>query len=168
MQCLSPGRTRPPRVGSSRNPDLFSVDVCRPRSGEAWRSTLSDQPINARALPATLLLSRARIVLPLEVVATVSISLILTAAALDAALRGPWLDEFWTLELSDRSNDLIALLRDGWLRDAHPPVFNAWATVLSFLGADSIPVGRLACNLPAAALMILGACLNIVADFEEI
>jgi hypothetical protein len=94
--------------------------------------------------------------------------LILTAAALDAALRGPWLDEFWTLELSDRSNDLIALLRDGWLRDAHPPVFNAWATVLSFLGADSIPVGRLACNLPAAALMILGACLNIVADFEEI
>lgn len=76
---------------------------------------------------------------------------------LDAALRGPWLDEFWTLELSDRSNGLIALIRDGWLRDAHPPLFNAWATLLTFLTVDSIPAGRIVCNLPAAALMVLTA-----------
>lgn len=159
MQCLSLGRMHPLRVPqASRNPDrLSSVDVCRTRPGRTWRSALSDQQIKARALSATPLLSPTRVILSPEVVATLSISLIVTAAVLDAALRGPWLDEFWTLELSNRSNGLIALIRDGWLRDAHPPLFNAWATLLSFLAADSIPVGRIVCNLPAAALMVLAA-----------
>jgi hypothetical protein len=72
----------------------------------------------------------------------------------DAALRGPWLDEFWTLELSDSRRGLAALVREGWLHDAHPPGFNLWATFLASIGVSSIPLGRLASNLPAAGLMI--------------
>jgi len=72
-------------------------------------------------------------------------------------LRGPWLDEFWTLHFSDDSDGLRALMRDGWLRDTHPPVFNAWATLLGALGVDSIAAGRVVSNLLAAALMGLAA-----------
>ena len=43
------------------------------------------------------------------------------------------------------------------MRDAHPPVFNAWATLLASLGITSIPAGRLVSNLLAAGLMILAA-----------
>ena len=80
--------------------------------------------------------------------------MVLAIAATNAALQGPWLDEFWTLELSDSHNGLIPLLRDGWLHDTHPPVFNAWTTLLTSLGVTSIAAGRLASNLLAAALMI--------------
>ena len=73
-----------------------------------------------------------------------------------ALLRGPWLDEFWTLELSDPTRGLQPLT-DGWLRDTHPPAFNVWATLLSSLGVNSIPVARVASNLPAAGLMVWAA-----------
>jgi len=118
---------------------------------------VSDQPINARALSATSLLSSAQDILAPGVVATVATGLILAAAALDAALRGPWLDEFWTLQLSDRSNGLIALIREGWLHDAHPPLFNVWATLLSSLGIASIPAGRLVSKVAAVAFMVVAA-----------
>lgn len=78
-------------------------------------------------------------------------------AAVNAALRGAWLDEFWTLELSDSRYGLGALIRDGWLRDTHPPAFNAWATLLASLGVTSIAAGRLVSNLLAAGLMLLAA-----------
>ena len=91
------------------------------------------------------------------VIAAVGVGGILVIAGIDAALRGPWLDEFWTLELSDSREGLAALIREGWMRDAHPPVFNAWATLLASLGITSIPAGRLVSNLLAAGLMILAA-----------
>lgn len=91
------------------------------------------------------------------VVAAVGVGVILVIAGIGAALRGPWLDEFWTLELSDSRNGLAALIREGWMHDAHPPVFNAWATVLAALGITSIPAGRLVSNLIAAGLLILAA-----------
>ncbi|SEO28189.1 hypothetical protein SAMN02990966_01488 [Rhodospirillales bacterium URHD0017] len=91
------------------------------------------------------------------VIAAVGVGVILVIAGIDAALRGPWLDEFWTLELSDTHNGLPALIREGWMHDAHPPVFNAWATLLASLGLTSIPAGRLVSNLLAAGLMILAA-----------
>lgn len=75
----------------------------------------------------------------------------------NAALRGPWLDEFWTLQFSDTSNGLRALMGDGWLRDTHPPIFNAWATLLGALGVSSIATGRIVSNLLAAGLMGLAA-----------
>jgi len=91
------------------------------------------------------------------VIAATGLGVILVIAGIGAALRGPWLDEFWTLELSDSRNGLAALIREGWMRDAHPPVFNAWATLLAALGITSIPAGRLASNLLAAGLLVLAA-----------
>jgi hypothetical protein len=118
---------------------------------------MSDPPAEARAFGATTAEPLRRDLLAPNVIAAAGVGVILAIAAADAALRGPWLDEFWTLELSDSRNGLLALIRDGWLRDAHPPVFNAWATLLASLGVTSIAAGRLASNLLAAGLMILAA-----------
>lgn len=92
-----------------------------------------------------------------SLLACAAVGLILAVACADAARRGPWLDEIWTLALSDTSAGLPVLIRDGWLHDTHPPVFNAWATLLASLGVVSVPAGRLVSNLLAAALMILAA-----------
>lgn len=118
---------------------------------------MSDQPADARAFGTVAAAPLRRELLTPTVIAAVGLTVILTLAVVDAALRGPWLDEFWTLELSDRGKDLPALIREGWMRDAHPPVFNAWATLLASLGVTSIPAGRLVSNLLAASLMILAA-----------
>jgi len=123
---------------------------------------MSDQPADVRALPVatgevtTEAPLRQGLLTP-TVIAATGLTAILAFAVIDAALRGPWLDEFWTLELSDTSKGLPALVRDGWMRDAHPPVFNAWATLLVSLGITSIPAGRLISNLLATGLMILAA-----------
>lgn len=118
---------------------------------------MSDQPADARAFVVTAAEPLRRELLTPTVIAAAGLAAILALAVVDAALRGPWLDEFWTLELSDRRDGLAVLIRDGWMRDAHPPVFNAWATLLASLGLTSIPAGRLVSNLPAAGLMILAA-----------
>jgi hypothetical protein len=118
---------------------------------------MSDHPADARAFVATTAEPLWRALLAPTVLAAAGVGAILAIATVDAALRGPWLDEFWTLELSDSRKGLLALVRDGWLRDTHPPVFNAWATLLAALGVTSIPAGRLASNLLAAGLMILAA-----------
>jgi hypothetical protein len=118
---------------------------------------MSDQPADARSFVTTTAEPLRQDLLTPTMIAAVGICAILVIAGIGAALRGPWLDEFWTLELSDASKGLPALIRDGWMRDAHPPVFNAWATLLASLGITSIPAGRLASNLLAAGLMILAA-----------
>jgi len=118
---------------------------------------LSDQPADARAFPAATTGSLWREIPVPRLIAVTGLSIILAVASVDAALRGPWLDEFWTVELSDNGNGLLALIRDGWMHDTHPPAFNAWATLLASLGVTSIPAGRLVSNLLAAGLMILAA-----------
>ena len=90
-------------------------------------------------------------------IASGGVAIILVLLIIIAALRGPWIDEFWTLELSDTGKGLRALIRDGWLHDAHPPLFNLWATFLTALGVTSIHTGRIVSNLAAAGLMILAA-----------
>jgi hypothetical protein len=119
---------------------------------------MSDKPADARAFGTTTTAEplRRELLTP-TVITAVGLTVILALAVVDAARRGPWLDEFWTLELSDSRNGLPALIRDGWMRDAHPPVFNAWATLLASLGITSIPAGRLVSNFLAASLMILAA-----------
>jgi hypothetical protein len=117
---------------------------------------MSDQPAGARSFLTTTQPLRQDLITP-TMIAAVGVCAILVIVGISAALRGPWLDEFWTLELSDSRNGLPALIRDGWMRDAHPPVFNAWATLLTSLGITSIPAGRLVSNLLAAGLMILAA-----------
>jgi hypothetical protein len=118
---------------------------------------LSHQTADARAFPAATAESLWRQIPVPHIIAAAGLSTILAIASVDAALRGPWLDEFWTLELSDNRNGLLALMRDGWMRDTHPPGFNAWATLLASLGVTSISAGRLVSNLLAAGLMILAA-----------
>ena len=100
---------------------------------------LSPQLTATPAFPATTSKSLWRKISVPRLIAAAGVCAILVIAGVDAALRGPWLDEFWTLELSDSRNGLPALIRDGWMRDAHPPVFNAWATLLASLGVTSIP-----------------------------
>lgn len=85
-----------------------------------------------------------------------SLTAIVLVLVANALLQGPWLDEFWTLELADTQKS-TAQLADGWLRDTHPPAFNLWATLLDALGFHSIPLARLASNLPAIAFMIWAA-----------
>ena len=92
----------------------------------------------------------------IDLAVVVALSAILLALSAHALLRGPWLDEFWTLELSDPSRGLQPLT-DGWLRDTHPPAFNVWATLLSSLGVKSIPLARVASSLPAVGLMLWAA-----------
>ena len=118
---------------------------------------MSDQPAGARSFVTTTAEPLRQDLLTPTMIAAAGVCAILVIAGIGAALRGPWLDEFWTLELSDASKGLPALIRDGWMRDAHPPVFNAWATLLASLGITSIPAGRLVSNLLAAGLMILAA-----------
>jgi hypothetical protein len=116
---------------------------------------LSHQPADVRAFPRNSELGWQISIR--GVIAGAGLSIILAIASVDAALRGPWLDEFWTLELSDSRNGLLALIGNGWMRDTHPPAFNAWATLLSSLGVTSIAAGRLISNLLAAGLMIQAA-----------
>jgi hypothetical protein len=118
---------------------------------------MSDQPADARSFVTTTGEPLRQALFTPTKFAAVGVCAILVIAGIGAALRGPWLDEFWTLELSDASRGLPALIRDGWMRDAHPPIFNAWATLLASLGITSIPAGRLVSNLLAAGLMILAA-----------
>jgi hypothetical protein len=117
---------------------------------------MSDPPADVHAFPATTGALRRELVSP-AAMAAAAIAVTLAIAVVDAAWRGPWLDEFWTLELSDARDGLPALVRDGWLRDTHPPLFNAWASLLASLGLGSIAAGRLVTNLLAAALLIATA-----------
>ena len=82
-----------------------------------------------------------------------ALAAIVLVLVVNAISQGPWLDEFWTLELADTQKS-TAELTDGWLRDTHPPSFNIWATLLDALGFHSISLARLASNLPAIAFLI--------------
>jgi hypothetical protein len=72
----------------------------------------------------------------------------------NALLSGSGLDELWTLQLSDAGNGIVPLIRDRWMHDTHPPLFNAWSTLLTMAGVTSIPIARLLTNIPPLILMI--------------
>ena len=110
---------------------------------------MSDQSAGARSFVTTTAEPLRRQLLAPTVIAAVGVCAILVIAGIDAALRGPWLDEFWTLELSDTRNGLPAGPR-GLAARCPSAVFNAWATLLASLGITSIPAGRLVSNLLAA------------------
>ena len=89
-------------------------------------------------------------------VALAAVCAMLVASAL---LTGPSLADFWTLFLSDASRGLPALVGSRWLQDIHPPLFNAWATLLSMAGISSVPIARLLSNLPALLILLFTARL---------
>src|SRR4051794_27295363 len=74
---------------------------------------MSDQPAGAGPLAMTTAAPLRRELSTPTVIAAVGVGVILVIAGIGAALRGPWLDEFWTLELSDTRNGLAALIREG-------------------------------------------------------
>lgn len=88
--------------------------------------------------------------------ALAAICVILVASAL---LTGPSLDDFWTIYLSDSARGLPALVHARWVQDIHPPLFNAWATLLSMAGVASAPIARLLSNLPALLVLLFAARL---------
>jgi hypothetical protein len=119
---------------------------------------LSEQPADARTTLQTAHSAPGwrDISLP-RWVASAGLGAIVAIAAVEAGFTGPWLDEFWTLELSNTDKGLVSLVRDGWLHDTHPPIFNAWTTLLASLGVTSIAAGRLLSNGLAVAVMIVAA-----------
>ena len=63
---------------------------------------MSDQPVGARPLVTTTTVEPLwRELLTPTTIAAAGVGVILVIAGIGAALRGPWLDEFWTVELSD-------------------------------------------------------------------
>src|SRR5215831_14219201 len=88
-----------------------------PASTGGSLDALSNQLTNGRALATTGLRTIRRQGSATGVIAAAAVGLILALMSVDAALQGPWLDEFWTLELSDTSRGLLPLARDRWLSD---------------------------------------------------
>lgn len=70
-----------------------------------------------------------------------------------AAQRGPWLDEFWTLWLSQAGVPFRELLLDRWMADLHPPLFSMAHRVVGLWAGDSYVLHRLF-NLVALAWVV--------------
>lgn len=67
-----------------------------------------------------------------------------------ATSRGPWLDEFWTLWLSERGIPAHELLLDRWMADLHPPLFSMVHWAFGVFGDASYVSHRLLNLLPLA------------------
>jgi hypothetical protein len=83
---------------------------------------------------------------------------VLAAAALAAAatFRGVWLDELWSLILSDPSQSPAAML-GRWLNDAHPLLPNAAYHIVLAIEPERIGWQRLLLNLPALLFFLAGS-----------
>lgn len=84
-----------------------------------------------------------------------ALAIIVIALAAAALLGGSTLDDHWTLYLSDPGHGLPALVKEQWILDIRPPIFDAWATLLHMAGLNSIPLGRLISSLPAVIFLTL-------------
>jgi len=86
--------------------------------------------------------------------AAVALAIIIIALAASALLRGPTLDDYWTLYLSDSSRGIAKLANGRWIQDIRPPLFDGWAALLGMAGIDSIPLARLVSSLPAVVILV--------------
>jgi hypothetical protein len=77
---------------------------------------------------------------PFATVYAFSALLILVFSAIH---RGPWLDEFWSLWVSDGTISLETILKTRWLVDIHPPMYPALLYAVSKLIPLDIISGRL-------------------------
>ena len=87
-------------------------------------------------------------------IATIALAIVMLALVSSALLTGPSLDDYWTLYLSDPTIGPTRLIEQRWIQDIRPPLFDGWATLLSTVGFSSVPIARLASNLPV--LLLLG------------
>ncbi|WP_255250145.1 hypothetical protein [Rhizorhabdus dicambivorans] len=90
----------------------------------------------------------------LGIAAAVALAIVSTALAAAALLEGPSLDDYWTLWLSNPAIPIERLANTHWIQDIRPPLFDAWASLLSRIGLTSIPIARLVSNLPALILLV--------------
>ena len=90
-------------------------------------------------------------------IAAIALMIVIMILAASALLAGPSLEDYWTLYLSDPRLSFSRLVEKRWVQDIHPPLFDAWATMLSGLGMTSIPLARLASNLPALLVLVYAA-----------
>ena len=90
-------------------------------------------------------------------IAAIALMIVIILLAASALLAGPSIDDYWTLYLSDPQFSLRSLAAKRWVQDIHPPVFDVWASLLSMAGLTSIPIARLATNLPALFVLVYAA-----------
>ncbi|MFZ5705075.1 MAG: hypothetical protein ACOY5R_07390 [Pseudomonadota bacterium] len=72
-----------------------------------------------------------------------------------ALLDGTSFDDLWTLYLADAGKPIDTLAHLRWSLDIRPPVFDAWASLLSRLGLDLVALARLASHAPALIFLLL-------------
>ena len=87
---------------------------------------------------------------------TVAMGVVIMIVIAGALLTGPSLEEYWTVSLTDLSHGPARLAHE-WLGFTRPPIFNAWATLLSAAGFTSIPLARIISNLPALGFMLFAS-----------
>jgi len=90
-------------------------------------------------------------------VVTMAMVVVIVILMAGALLTGPVLDEYWTIKLTDLSQGPVKLATQHWMGFTRPPIFNAWATLLSAAGFNSIPIARIISNLPALGLMLFAS-----------
>jgi hypothetical protein len=84
----------------------------------------------------------------LTIIAT-SVVVSLTAAW----TRGPWVDEFWSLWLTNTDIPWRAALQERWLPDVHPPLFSAVSRLVSGVFGDDLRLRRMQNLVPLVALL---------------
>jgi hypothetical protein len=109
----------------------------------SW-SLISSDRVPSWALRATL-----------TIIAT---SVVVSLAA--AWTRGPWMDEFWSLWLTNTDIPWRAALQERWFPDVHPPLFSAISRLVSGEFGDDIRVRRMQNLVPLVALLAFFAYIN--------
>ncbi len=84
-----------------------------------------------------------------------SIAAVVACLLASALLDGTSFDDLWTLYLADAGKPIETLAHLRWSLDIRPPVFDAWASLLSRLGLDLVAVARLVSHVPALLFLLL-------------
>lgn len=89
----------------------------------------------------------------------ISIGLIFLMLGFYAYYHGPWIDEFWTMHLSDTSIRPTRLFHEYWMKDPHPPEFSFFVMLLRPIIGDSIIGGRFIVNGIFSVILMAGTIL---------
>lgn len=84
-----------------------------------------------------------------------SMAIVVGCLLASALLDGTSFDDLWTLYLADAGKPIDTLAHLRWSLDIRPPVFDAWASLLSRLGLDLVALARLASHAPALIFLLL-------------
>lgn len=85
----------------------------------------------------------------------ISTAIVIACLIASALLDGTSFDDLWTLYLADGSKPIDTLAKLRWSLDIRPPLFDAWASILSHVGLESVALGRLLSHAPVILLLVL-------------